>query len=192
MRLKGVIPVGIILLACVQSVSSLDPLDSSDALRDSDHDGLSNLMEFRYGTDPFDWDTDGGGAPDDWEVYYDDHPAVFPENSPWALYDADGDGKKESAVPPGCRFDPTNRADEQEDADSDLLCNFAEYRKGTDPTNPDTDDDGTIDGREGPDLIGCGTHPLDAPAVGRFPGTQGLGMAPGLAGSWDWLSARVI
>jgi hypothetical protein len=185
-------PVVIILLACVQSVSSLDPLDSSDALQDSDHDGLSNLMEFRYATNPFDWDTDGGGASDVWEVYYDEHPAVFPENSSWALYDADGDGKRESAVPPGYLFDPTDPADEQEDADDDALCNLAEFRIGTDPTNPDTDGDGTIDSREEEEFIGCGTHPLEAPAEGRTVGTQGQGMAPDLASSWDWLSARVI
>ena len=175
----------LLLAGLAETGAPLDPLDSGDSGRDNDFDGLANLREFQYGTDPLNPDTDGGGIPDGWEAYYDTHRTVFSENSSRALYDADGDGKKEAAVPPGCRFDPTDGADEQEDADDDLLCNFAEYCKGTDPTNPDTDEDGTIDGREGPDLIGCFTHPLDPPGDWLGDGYQGAGMAPVFSMSWD-------
>ena len=40
----------------------------SAQLRDSDNDGLPDLLEFEIGTNPFDFDTDGDGLPDGWEV----------------------------------------------------------------------------------------------------------------------------
>ena len=36
--------------------------------RDSDNDGLPDLLEFALGFNPFDFDTDGDGLPDGWEV----------------------------------------------------------------------------------------------------------------------------
>ncbi len=41
---------------------------SDAATRDSDNDGLPDLLEFELGTNPFDFDTDGDGLPDGWEV----------------------------------------------------------------------------------------------------------------------------
>ena len=51
----------------------MDPItasgDESDAeTRDTDNDGLPDLLEFELGTNPFDFDTDGDGLPDGWEV----------------------------------------------------------------------------------------------------------------------------
>ena len=40
----------------------------SAQMRDSDNDGLPDLLEFEIGTNPFDFDTDGDGLPDGWEV----------------------------------------------------------------------------------------------------------------------------
>ncbi len=46
-----------------------DPGDKSAALtRDTDNDGLPDLIEFELGTDPLNWDTDGDGLPDGYEV----------------------------------------------------------------------------------------------------------------------------
>ncbi len=41
---------------------------SDAATRDSDNDGLPDLLEYELGTNPFDFDTDGDGLPDGWEV----------------------------------------------------------------------------------------------------------------------------
>jgi hypothetical protein len=50
--------------------AAMDPLDSSDALGDPDHDTLKNIQEFEYGTDPNNPDSDGDGLPDGWEVTF--------------------------------------------------------------------------------------------------------------------------
>ena len=49
-----------------------DPLSKSIDVntRDSDNDGLTDLEEFALGTDPINWDTDGDGLPDGYEVHY--------------------------------------------------------------------------------------------------------------------------
>jgi Bacterial TSP3 repeat len=46
----------------------LNPYDPSDANLDPDGDGLTNLEEYRHGTDPHKADTDGDGIPDGVEV----------------------------------------------------------------------------------------------------------------------------
>lgn len=52
---------------------ALNPLDASDASLDSDNDSLSNLEEFRLGTNPNDDDTDSDGITDN----IDNNPLVF-------------------------------------------------------------------------------------------------------------------
>lgn len=66
----------------------LDPTNPLDALADSDADGLSNLQEFDYGTDPFGSDTDGDGIGDGEEVTEGSDAWV---TNP-LLADGDGDG----------------------------------------------------------------------------------------------------
>ncbi len=46
----------------------LNPLNASDAAEDSDGDGLTNLQEYREGTDPNNSDTDGDGIPDEEDI----------------------------------------------------------------------------------------------------------------------------
>ncbi len=48
--------------------SVFNPVSSGGGNRDTDDDGLSNLEEMALGTSPIDWDTDGDGMPDGWEV----------------------------------------------------------------------------------------------------------------------------
>jgi hypothetical protein len=52
-----------------EMVHSLNPLDASDAILDSDSDGLSNLKEYNTGTDPALTDSDGDGVPDGEDAY---------------------------------------------------------------------------------------------------------------------------
>ena len=63
---------------------NLDQADNGDP----DHDGVTNLDEFRFGTDPNDQDTDHDGMPDGWEI----SNFFNPTNSADAAMDADGDG----------------------------------------------------------------------------------------------------
>lgn len=63
--------------------NGLNPNDPSDANQDPDHDGLTNLQEYRLGTDPHNPDTDGDGLKDGDEVIRGTNPL---------LADTDGDG----------------------------------------------------------------------------------------------------
>jgi len=59
-----------------------------DGAGDFDSDGLSDLAEFRAGTDPLSSDTDGDGMPDAWEASH----GLDPLDSADASLDPDGDG----------------------------------------------------------------------------------------------------
>ena len=66
----------------------MDPLaksgDASSAdTRDTDGDGIPDLLEFEIGTNPFDFDTDGDGLPDGWEV-------MISATEPLAVYTTQG------------------------------------------------------------------------------------------------------
>lgn len=164
------------------TVFALDPLNKEDAARDYDVDGLTNLMEFMYGTDPYNSDSDGDGCPDGWVVYYDLNRASFPYESKYAMFDSDGDGMKDVNVDPDYKFDPTNGLTALDQADDDNWDNLREYKEGTDPTNPDTDGDGWTDSSDPRPLI---PDEPPVPGGGGISGqAQGIGMAAGLAGAW--------
>jgi parallel beta-helix repeat protein len=57
-------------------LNNLNPDDSNDKNNDSDGDGLTNLEEFNYDTNPQLKDTDYDNMTDDWEVLYDLDPRV--------------------------------------------------------------------------------------------------------------------
>jgi len=140
----------------------LNPLDPTDADDDYDGDGLTNLEEYLvrdglvgnpppsaiwdYYSDPFNPDSDGDGMPDGWEVHFGLHPMD-------PVIDTIGQTVTRNAVL-GVSGDP----------DGDGMWNLREYLirfhinpnadpyqifgLSTDPWDPDTDDDGLIDGEE--------------------------------------------
>ncbi len=155
------------------------------ALADSDGDGASDgdengALNTQFGnapTDPNNPDTDGDGMSDGYELTCNtpgsaldpnDDGSTDPTQAPDA--DRDGDGltnlnEYEGAVPR-----PRTRAD-LADTDGDGYDDQAEDNfgawggiefTGTNPTNPDTDGDGILDGLENPDLPGF-------PGLGVYP-----------------------
>ncbi|MCF7837454.1 MAG: hypothetical protein K9N49_02395 [Candidatus Marinimicrobia bacterium] len=76
-----------------------NPLDGSNdaATADPDGDCLTNEQEMLLGTDPLNWDTDGDGLPDGWEVWHGLNPLCpddadeNPDGDFMALW-VDGDG----------------------------------------------------------------------------------------------------
>ncbi len=76
------------------------------------------------------------------------------------LTDTDGDGMPDTWENTYAGLDP-NTDDAIDDPDSDDLINLDEYYYGTDPTDPDTDDDGYEDGFE----IKMGSDPLDSASI---------------------------
>lgn len=70
-----------------ENANGLNPNESTDTLRDSDGDGLSNLDEFLQNTDPNNADTDTDGLPDGWEVEHGTNPLLDDADA-----DSDNDG----------------------------------------------------------------------------------------------------
>ena len=99
---------------------------------DTDEDGIPDIYEKEFGTDPNKADTDDDGLTDYEEIYLTDtDPLVY--NS----------------------FNE-NLSDSDADSDSDGITNRKEIDIGTNPLNPDTDGDGVSDGEE----LKIGTDPL--------------------------------
>ena len=109
------------------------------ALLDNDNDGLPNIVEKIYGTDPENPDTDGDGLTDYEEVYITGTDPL--------KYDTDDNG--------------INDADD--DSDGDGLLNKEEIKLETNPQNADTDGDGLSDYDE---LNKYNTDPLKADSDG--------------------------
>ncbi len=143
----------------------LDKYDASDAMLDNDNDGLSNLQEFRLGSDYLNADSDNDGLPDGWEVEY-NFDAL---NSADAELDNDLDGltnleeftlgsnphsedSDNDGLPDNWEYSNNlNLIDANDavgDSDNDGLTNLQEFSLGTDPQSEDTDGDGLPDGWE--------------------------------------------
>ena len=134
-----------------------DPLNP-----DTDGDGIQDGDEVNQGTDPQSSDSDRDGLNDLDEFMYGTDP-----NNP----DTDGDGLTDGyevsqGSDPNDPNDPNNSlgntmggssGPDEADQDGDGLSDDDEASCGTDPNDPDTDDDGLGDGDE----IDRGTDPLD-------------------------------
>ena len=113
-------------------LNTCDPINSGLGTDDCDLDGLTNDEETLAGTNPDNPDTDGDGSNDGEEVNLGTNP-----------------------LDP---CDPTIGANPSADCDGDNLDNAGEELAGTDNNNPDTDEDGVIDGDE----VLNGSDPLDS------------------------------
>ncbi|MHA1201151.1 MAG: S8 family serine peptidase [Candidatus Heimdallarchaeaceae archaeon] len=117
----------------------LEPLDPGDYDDDPDGDGLTNLLEYLHGSDPNEIDSDNDGLTDGDEVnIYNTSPS-----------DTDSDG---DTMPDGWEvsngLNPASSSDKYQDPDGEGLQNFMEYTLGTDPNDPDTDNDYMTDQEE--------------------------------------------
>lgn len=123
---------------------------------DFDQDGLTNTQEFAAGTSPVDPDTDDDGLTDYEEVTgYDDNGTTVTSNpigivdpAAGSTLDADGD-----TIPDlwevHLGLAPGNPSDAILDtSDDDGLTNYLEYRHRTGLNDPDSDNDGYLDGEE--------------------------------------------
>ena len=139
---------------------------------DSDGDGLYDVEEEQYGTDPNNPDSDGDGMTDKEEV-----DAGLNPLDPKDGVDTDGDGISDAEEEqlgtdpnnPDTDGDGISDGDEVAnggnpldpkdgvDTDGDGISDAEEGTLGTDPNNPDTDGDGMSD----KDEIDAGLNPLD-------------------------------
>lgn len=136
---------------------------TNPCLRDTDGDGLSDGEEIvTDGTNPLYADSDGDGIDDKTEV---EESGLDPNST-----DSDGDGVPDGADMSfaGLDLDTDGLPDAWEehfhlsqsgveDFDTDGMTNLLEFRRGTDPTAPDSDGDGIVDGADVTPLIRTNT-----------------------------------
>jgi hypothetical protein len=123
-----------------------DPSNRSDAFADPDDDGLPTWREIDLGLDPFNPDTDGGGAKDGAEIAGATDPAD-PHDDDQTGIDSDGDGMTD-ACELRWGFDKNDPGDGPKDKDNDGLTNAEECQLGTSPEDQDSDNDGKTDSEE--------------------------------------------
>jgi len=157
--------------------------DTNPSQPDTDGDGYQDGVEWIVGSDPADsaitnpmlGDTDGDGLTDSEELFYGTEIGVV---------DTDGDGYGDGIEVALFATDPLaadSTPSDQLDLDGDGLTGKEETMFGTHPSNPDTNDDGTIDGLEAAlDLDGDGFVGFDEALMGTdvyMPDTDNDGMS---------------
>jgi outer membrane protein OmpA-like peptidoglycan-associated protein len=173
-----------------------------DGHEDADHNGRVDATE----TDPGDRDTDDDGLDDGWEVYYADPancapgvPGLDPLDPDDALLDLDEDGLPSLTEYQVVLADgtPNRTVPCDPDSDDDGVLDGVELQgrygggRGSNPNAPDTDGDGLPDGIEDADRDGRWT-----PGLETDPNTQdtdGDGLADGAEdadGDGEWNLAR--
>jgi len=111
-------------------------IDSNDAFADDDSDGLVNIYEYLFSTDPNDTDTDNDGLSDGAEVNT--------HNTDPLDSDSDNDNLSDGEEVNTYGTDPLDS-----DSDNDGLSDYDEVNTyQTDPLDSDTDDDGFTDNQE--------------------------------------------
>lgn len=145
----------------------LNPNNAADRNGDLDGDGINNLVEFRYRTNPALVSVPGAAG-----QFIDIRPGI----------DTDGDGLPNVwEWKHGLNHD--DPADAHLDSDGDGLTNFHELRLGTDPRNSDSDGDGLSDLQESQN----GTNPT-------FPGIHSFAETYNEDGTitYTWVSHAVL
>ncbi len=131
-------------------------------------------VDFEYYSMDAEWtwpasgvDTDSDGIVDAWEIHYFGNLTTANNTS-----DFDGDGLRDYAeylsdTDPGDGF---AQRDSREDRDGDGLSNYDEVEVyGSNPQDPDTDDDGFLDGDEVNRAVVCGGRRTTSPTYSRSP-----------------------
>ena len=121
---------------------TLNRSDPTDATKDPDNDGLTNLQEFAKGTDPSNPDTDGDGLKDGVETNTGIWVSATDTGTDPLKADTDGDGLNDGVETHTGVF-------------------VSASNTGTDPNKPDTDGDMFKDGQE----VFLGSDPNDAASV---------------------------
>ncbi|MCO4744831.1 MAG: hypothetical protein KC912_08580 [Proteobacteria bacterium] len=148
-----------------------------DITTDTDRDGVPDLYEEQYGTDPFDPDSDGDGIYDgkEWHdscdtyTFADDPPVDTDGDSIIDALDLDSDGDGLSDTQDGLADIDDDCLENYRDTDNDGdgVSTADEVEAGTDPDNPDTDGDGLLDGDDPDPLVDesdiVDTGPVDPP-----------------------------
>ena len=115
----------------------LNPTNASDAVTDTDSDGLSNLKEFLAGTNPRDADTDDDGASDGVELSHGTGPLSVASVPAWFNFsgkidDLDSDGLSDAWI----LWSGGKSRLPNVDDDGDGMSNLDESKAGTDPSDP--------------------------------------------------------
>jgi hypothetical protein len=166
-KMMAVVCLAVMVLGPFTHGMAQNPSNGIDPKADTDKDGLTNVQEYQWGTDLNDPDSDGGGAYDGWEVYYETHRAT--------------DAKTHVAyISDDYHFDPNSATDEGlvnkqyllqvmdhdanvllNDPDGDGWNNFHEFLVGTDPTNPNSDSDQFKDSSDPDPIVSNGDGHFD-------------------------------
>ena len=119
--------------------NGFDPQNASDALLDSDGDGISNRSEFLLGTNPRLTDSDGDGAPDGYELTHGSDPNSGASQP--TFFNSFPLGRGEDFNQNGMSdvweiYSGAGWLGPQEDPDGDGASNLEESLAGTNPLDP--------------------------------------------------------